>query len=480
MRSSPLPDSALIGVTLALMLAYALFEPSFEGPDEPDHTRHVQARAEGWEWPSDDGASWRRWGYQIHQPPLYYSLMAGYSRLVRPAFPEAIAINMGQNPRFPFIRHDAKGERFPWSGVHAGLRWLRLPSLLFGLLTGLLVLRLGALLFPEDRHARVLLFALTLLIPNMLQVFATVTNEGLLVLLSMAGLVPAVATLQREGRPSAWLLLGGVALGLAVLTKLSAGLAIAAALGVLSLAAALDGRWLRHLRAAALLLGPAALLGGSLLLANQIEFGDPTRDALHRSMMPAFAHASPAPLVSIFAATGRRLPPSFVADLCWHSVSLPTLGYALFACWALGVVACVALAARPGVPVRRRVALLVAPLTALLAACFLVAVGRQWASLQVRHVLCVWPLLMLAPVLAFTRLDSFWARWRPWLSSGFVVALVCTNLFLLWGFRAFHQPAARQTPDRDYHTFMYTFGGDRAAGSEYVRKGRMDGSSPPE
>ena len=60
MRSSPLPDSVLIGVSLALMLAYALFEPSFEGPDEPDHTRHVQARAEGWKWPSGDGASWRR------------------------------------------------------------------------------------------------------------------------------------------------------------------------------------------------------------------------------------------------------------------------------------------------------------------------------------------------------------------------------------------------------------------------------------
>ena len=245
-----------------LALAYALLLPSFEGPDEPEHSRHIEAWASGAAIEMPQPGQPPEWGYEIVQQPFYYWLLGHYARLVKPQYHGPISLNASQNPRFPFIRHDLPGHSFPWTGEHWGLRLLRLPSVLFGLLTAMVILRLGKELFPDDGWSRALFLSLSLLTPNILHIFAVVGNEGLTLLLSNSAIVLAIIILHRT-TPSPWLFGScGVILGLALATKLNAFVPIMTVGSLLALDMCIRRRWAYYLKGGLILGLPLLIIGG--------------------------------------------------------------------------------------------------------------------------------------------------------------------------------------------------------------------------
>ena len=84
----------MLALFAGLALGAVILLPSFEGPDESEHARYVQAFAEGGDVHPVDPDAPRRWGYQVHHPPLYYAIAGGAAPL------ESILIN-GKEPRVP-------------------------------------------------------------------------------------------------------------------------------------------------------------------------------------------------------------------------------------------------------------------------------------------------------------------------------------------------------------------------------------------
>ena len=281
-------ERAVVVAFAVLLLSYLVWLPSFEGPDEPEHIAHVRAWATGASIEVPAEGTRPEWGYQIVQPPLYYALAGVWSRVVGPEFTDAIAINPTQNPGFPFIRHDVEGERFPWSGAHRGLRWLRLPSVVFGLLTAWVLVWMGRELFGSDSWSRALWLAAVLLTPNIVQAFASVSNDGLAILAASVGLAAAVAVIRSEGPATRWAGLCGLALGIAIGIKLTAVIAAATAATILVVDAVRkkDLRTTLTTLAAALL--PLIVCVAALLASNQLRFGDATLETVRNEMLPAF------------------------------------------------------------------------------------------------------------------------------------------------------------------------------------------------
>lgn len=85
---------------------------------------------------------------------------------------------MGLPDHSAYLRHDLPGQRFPWAQEHRGLRLLRMPGVLFGMVTALTLFRLGRSLFSGDPWARAPWLGLGLLAPNLLQSLTIVGNEG--------------------------------------------------------------------------------------------------------------------------------------------------------------------------------------------------------------------------------------------------------------------------------------------------------------
>jgi len=458
---------------LGLALAYVVFLPSFEGPDESEHARYVQAWAAGAEVHPVDPERPLRWGYQVVQPPLYYAVAGAWARVLGLTFHERLVVNPRQNPRFPFLRHDLPGQRFPWDAVNRSLRVLRLLSLLFGVLTFLVLQRGFRMLFPDAPGWRAFLLAGSMLMPNTLQIFAIAGNDAPSLLLGAALVVLAVAVV-RNPRPGARVFLGagGVA-GLAVLCKVT-GLAALAVAGTLwALDALANRRASTYARGMLYFLPVFLLLAGPLFAANHAWYGDFARENLVQQLTPAFHLDAPRPASRLFALIATHLPSRFAADLGWHSVRLPTLGPLLFWPWLLCAVASGGIAWRQRDADGRIPAELFLPgLCLVWGLAVLIAVNREWTSLQPRHVWSLYPFALIGIAVVGRRLPSrLRTRGRAAL-AGVLAGLVLMNLIVIDRFRAFHAPGVRvEGRDRDYATFLYTQVKDRDRAQRYLRRG---------
>jgi hypothetical protein len=453
-----------------LALGYAVLLPAFEGPDEPEHARYVEAWVRGAEieaiGPGEDPA----WGYEVIQPPLYYALVAAFARLLEPEFPRALLLNPEQNPRFPFLRHDTAAERFPWSGAERGVRVLRLPSLLFGLGTALVLMVLARSLFPDDPWAQALLLALSLLAPNFIQPFAIVGNDGLTILLTLLAITLALRAIRGLAPTRRGLAASGAVLGLALASKLTAGIGLLVVLGLL--AAGLFARPARRLSPldALAFAAPLLVIAGAPLLDAQLRFGDATRQILIAGSQEGLRWGETPSYGFLLAAMLRNFPPAFLADLCWQSYGGGFAGVWLFWVWLASLAICCAIAARRWARTRDAAALL--PLLATAAGlAFLFYLNRRWTSLQLRHVLTIWPLLMLAPVFTLTAAPALWSRVRRVLVPAVALALVALNVSLLAGLEELRRPAAEAEADRDYHRYLYAYARNRQRGMAYLHWG---------
>ena len=454
----PKADVLVLTLFAVAALSYVFMIPPFEGPDESEHCRYVEAYRRNVQPHPLDPAAPLRWGYQVHHPPLYYWLVGQYAKVVDPAFPAGLTINTRQNPRFPFLRHD-RSSRDPSSDrVDRGLSFLRLPSVLFGVLTCLTLFLCFNQLVPHDPVARRLLVAAAMLAPNTLHLCAVAANDGLNLLLSVASVTLGLRVVLSKGRPGWSFFLTGLCLGLAVWTKLTCLMTVAAVATLWGLDAVLNRRWRLYLRGAPCALAPFALLASVYFVQNHLLYGSATREKVLWLLTRAFYKETPSSVLWILRAMAGGLPDTFAADLCWQSVHLPVVSPLLFWPWLAAACCAVPLCWR-AVGEERRAApeRLLAAVSIIWMAVFIVLANRNWGNVQFRHAWCLFPFTL--PALLDLR------RWtdRPglsktpeWLCAAAVGGLVVANVYLLAGFRAFHRPVSDTEHDRDYQTFLYS------------------------
>ncbi len=454
---------------------YAVFIPSFEGPDESEHCRYIQAYTEGAEVHPVDPKALYRWGYQVHHPPLYYWLVGQYAKLIQAKFHGRLTVNMWQNPRYPFIRHDLPGHRFPFMGEHVGLRLLRLPSVLFGILTFLIVCFTFRNLFPDDPAGRCFLLTTAMLVPNSLQQCSIVANDGLSLLFSVTALYFALKIIQ-EQKASPWaFLLTGLFVGLGMTTKLTTFITLAT-VGTLWTLDALSNRRLRYYMIGILwFLFPVLLLTGPYFYSNVVMYQDPTRERLLKVLTPAFYHETPRSVLYILNRMAIRLPPRFLADLCWHSIRIEGLSQYLFWPWLAGAVLSIGFIRH-----RQGKSLVLSPqrLISIVAICwsivFLILANRHWTILQIRYWWCVYPFTLISLLFALRSMPIRYWRWRWILCAGALLFAIGVNVHVLLKFREFYRPSLSQE-DRDYETYLYNYSNNRKRGAMYVRFGEFEG-----
>lgn len=201
---------------------------------------------------------------ELHQPPLYYLLLAGWQRLIgKPSR----AVNPGPASFFALAQrhglyphHSAADHRF--------LLLLRLPNVVLGLLT-IWITFLTARLLSHDPWVPVLAAALVAFMPRFVFSTAFVTNDNLVNALG-AGLayVAGRASMVRTAR---WMAAVGAVVGLLAVTKLSA---LPAIIVLIPLVLPRRG-WISRIKLVAAAIMPILLIAGWYFVQNQVRYGEP-------------------------------------------------------------------------------------------------------------------------------------------------------------------------------------------------------------
>lgn len=258
------PLAAILAAFLALSSVIAIKTPAWENADEPGHVYNIEQLVSG-HWyriPAGQapGADWYR--DELHQPPLYYLVMAAVQRA---AGEPARSTNPGP-AAFPFVlrglylHHSSSRHRFLLS--------LRLPNLAFGLIT-ILFTFLSVRMVTEDKWTPVIAAAICAFLPTLLFLSAFVTNDNLVTALG-AVLTFVALRCVRSPTTTRTVVLGAVA-GLVPLAKLT----MLPALAVLVWVVALRRSWASRLRCVVLLAVPFLVVCGWYLTRNVVLYGDP-------------------------------------------------------------------------------------------------------------------------------------------------------------------------------------------------------------
>ncbi len=396
--------SFLLALHILFLVSYVLFMPAFEGADEPDHLRYIEAIFNGDKVHPIDPSHPRQYGIEVYQPPLYYHLAAAVGRVLPVVFPHYLAINPDKNPRFPFLVHDDAGEIFPFDAPRRTLRFFRALSVLFGVAAFVVLAQILHLLMPKNPRGASIILLVAALWPNNIQLFSVVSNDGLVSLLSLV-LVLAVLRCVKADTPS-WKqgLLVGTVFALGLLTKMTILLTAAALFCVVVLDSLLDRRrGSAYLKMSPAFLLPVLLLAGPFIISRIIWYGDPTGEALLKILTPAWVRPSPRSFVATAQAMWKILPGRFLADLFWQQLTLPLISLQLFVLWSFFNVAMGIRTALFGFWKRRREEVLHAVLVLssfVFMFVVLYRISANWVGMQFRHVWNLWPMTLVAPYFA--------------------------------------------------------------------------------
>jgi tetratricopeptide (TPR) repeat protein len=191
-RQQPCFVLAILLIAWLVLIAHNLPQlPVTLGFDQAGHLEYIRAILKNKALPLADE------GWQMYQPPLYYALSAGL-----------IA---------PFIR-TASADTCIWI--------LRFFSAFTGLIHLILLLLCFRLIFPRRPRLQCVALAFAGLVPANLYLAHYVTNESLSALLVTASFYFALRAARSDQNYFALLVAAGLSLGLALLTKFSALLAI--------------------------------------------------------------------------------------------------------------------------------------------------------------------------------------------------------------------------------------------------------------
>ncbi|MDX1413224.1 MAG: DUF2142 domain-containing protein [Candidatus Promineifilaceae bacterium] len=221
----------LLAANFLVTAAYGFINPLFEAPDEQFHYYTVQLIADSRRLPFVPvGVIEDEWiSQEAAQPPLYYLIGAGLISAIDssnarekiwpnkyPAMGEAGELNN----RNIFIH--TPSEAWPWHGFALAVHLLRLFSTLLATGTLLCIYSSGRLLWPHDPYRALLAMGLMAFLPQFNFLFASVSNDTLIIFLTSAAIWQLIRAWQGPITRGRHLLLG-ITIGLAMLSK-NAGL----------------------------------------------------------------------------------------------------------------------------------------------------------------------------------------------------------------------------------------------------------------
>ncbi len=267
----------LLGLFIALALAYSIVIPLGEAPDEVSHWAYVESIAMQSRLPTPEGAA----AGEANQPPLYYWLTALATAWI-PRADFAILANPDfvlDDPATPNLLLHPRREAFPYYGVALAWHWARVLSVLLGAVTVWATWRSAQEFFPDNVALPLATAAWVAFLPGWVSLAAVVNNDNLIGMLSALAIWQTLRLERtRRGCDAVWL--GGL-LGLAWLTKLSA----AAVWGFVALALIVlawrTRAWRQIATLAAICFGAAIVIALPWLAYNWVTYGDPLGWALY-------------------------------------------------------------------------------------------------------------------------------------------------------------------------------------------------------
>ena len=280
---------ALLAVFVFLCALYSIVVPPFEASDELWHYPMAKYIADNWALPVQDPENVGPWRQEGSQPPLYYFLGAVTTAwidtsdvdVVRHLNPHADNGIATPDGNINLITHQPEAESFPWQGTTLAVHLIRFLSVLMGAATVYLTYRLSLELMPNHLNLALGAAAINAFTPMFIFISASVNNDNMVILLSslalllMVRIIKAADGAKRQTFHIWRFALLGVFVGLALLTKESAGgLVVLTALTVAYVS--WRSRSLRLFLIGGLVTGGAVLLiAGWWYLRNWQLYGDP-------------------------------------------------------------------------------------------------------------------------------------------------------------------------------------------------------------
>ncbi len=348
MRKRPL--LIILALYLLITLAYGVVNPLFEAPDEHWHFFTAVYLAENKSLPvvEEDYDTWL--SQEAAQPPLYYILGGA---LIAPLNTSNARKDVWLNPfRTQGIGNAAAlvnknqvihtaAERWPWQGTFLAAHVLRIFSTLLGLGTLLAIYGSARLIWPNNERLALLAVALPAFLPQFNFLHAAISNDPLVIFLGSAALWQLIWLWQNK--PSrARLLLLGITIGLAALSKNAGVLLLVFAVGFLFVRQLKEksADWRRFVaffgETAFFIILPVLLIAGWLWWRNWQLYGDWT--ATNQFIRIAGGDRE-FTLWQVLGESGG-LWRSTVAVFGWFNLLAPTWVYAVWNVLAvLGVVA---------------------------------------------------------------------------------------------------------------------------------------------
>ena len=290
----------ILALYLVLATIYSVMTPAWEAPDEVGHFAYIRHIRETGSLPDVREVA----AGEAHQPPLYYLIGAIVS------LPVDLSTALGKfhvNPNFMWNRNGGtdvnvnlrgSADTFPFLGQTRGLHLARLSSVLMGVATIALIMRIGHDIFPTRSEVGFLAGAITAFNPQFLFLSGALNNDNLLILTVTGTIWQTLRAMKRPFSRRQWVYVG-IWLSGVMLTKLT-GAAIVLAVGAVLIALSIRRRSFRILLHGGLSVGLSMIiLSGWWYIRNQLLYGDPLGYSVYEE---------------IFAVNMRRTP------LQWHDL----------------------------------------------------------------------------------------------------------------------------------------------------------------
>jgi len=278
-----------------LSTTYSVVTPIFEAPDELQHYFFVQHLADGEGLPVITGPV-PDIQAEVHQPPLYYALGALATFWIDTA---PLTDFVWRNPHAQIgvptasgnvnmVVHSAE-ESFPYRGVTLAVHLVRWLSVLMGAVTVLATYCIARQIMPRQKELAIGAAVINAFNPQFAFISGTINNDNLvIVLFALAALL--LVTLTRRAETSevsetsevcktevsrGRLILLGLVIGLASLTKLTGLMLLPLAAVVLGVVALHHQRLIPFLGRMAIVSIMALVVGGWWYTRNWLLYGDP-------------------------------------------------------------------------------------------------------------------------------------------------------------------------------------------------------------
>lgn len=207
----------LLFLFVALAVTSSLLIPLGEAPDEVSHFSYADYVSRHAALPPAEGDAYG----QVHQPPLYYGLVAGVlfwiprPELTIQANPDFVLYD----PQTPNLLLHPRAETFPYQGNTLAWHLARLLSVAMGAVTVWATWQLARQLL-KDEWVALGSAAFVAFLPEFLFISSVVNNDNLVIMLSSLAVLQTIRIVDQNERALNYALLG-VLLGLAALAKLS-------------------------------------------------------------------------------------------------------------------------------------------------------------------------------------------------------------------------------------------------------------------